>query len=341
MFPKRPKRPGNSDTPETARTQSGALATIAPPRLWILSDGRAGHEAQTLAIAAALGAEPRLIYLRPRWPFKALAPFFPPDPRDLKALTPPLPEMALAAGRRTLPALRWLKQRGVFTVYANKPATGARAADVIVAPAHDGFFARNAVTPPTPANLVSRETLRARLDAPDPRIAVLPAPRVAMLIGGDSKHFRFTPVDSEALAKIARDLCASGYGVMATLSRRSPPHLLEALSLALDGTNAFLWDGSGPNPYLDMLAYADHIIVTADSVNMLGEAAATGAPAHVFAPSGGSRKMTACLKTLERLGAVRPWNGRLESWRYEPVNSTPMIAAAIMRAWRIFKGLPA
>ena len=47
-----------------------------------------------------------------------------------------------------------------------------------------------------------------------------------------------------------------------------------------------MWDGRGENPYLALLALADAIVVTADSYNMVGEAAATGAPILVFEPSG-------------------------------------------------------
>jgi uncharacterized protein len=324
-----------------ASRQLGALAPAGPPRLWVLSDGRVGHERQTLAIADALSWEPQLFQLRPRWLFSAPAPFFFPDPRDLARLRSPLPQIAFAAGRRTLPALGWLRRRGVFTIYVNKPATGARAAHVIVAPAHDALFAPNAVTPATPAVFVSPERLAARRASPDPRVAAVRAPRVAFLVGGDSRHFRFTPTDAAELSRVARSLSEQGYGVMATLSRRSPAPVRAALAEALAGRCAFLWDGAGANPYGDMLALADHIVVTADSVNMVAEAVATGAPTHVFAPSGGSAKIRAYLQRLQALGAVRPWAGRLESWRYEPINSTQTIAAAISRAWRIFQGLPA
>jgi mitochondrial fission protein ELM1 len=43
---------------------------------------------------------------------------------------------------------------------------------------------------------------------------------------------------------------------------------------------------------------------------------------------------------LQRLGAVRPWNGAAERWDYEPINSTQSIARAITRAYAIFRGLP-
>jgi mitochondrial fission protein ELM1 len=320
-----------------------AVQGALPPRtkLWLLSDGRAGHEAQTLAIAQALGLAPDIKRLAPRKLFATLAPFGPIDPRDKSLVAPPYPDIVLAAGRRTIPALRQLKRtsgRSVFTVYVNAPATGPRTADLIVAPLHDGFFARNAVTPLTPANRLTPALLNRLRENPDPRVAALPKPRAALLIGGDSRHFKFTPADAAALAGVTRTLFAHGLSVMATASRRTPAFVVEALAEALAGGPGFLWDGAGENPYLSMLANADRLIVTADSVNMVGEAAATGAPVHVFAPSGGHRKITAYLASLEAHGAARPWREELEDWRYEPLNSTPMIAKAIVKAFAIHRG---
>jgi uncharacterized protein len=75
-------------------------------------------------------------------------------------------------------------------------------------------------------------------------------------------------------------------------------------------------------------------------VNMVGEAVATGAPVHVFAATGKSRRIADYLERLQRLGALRPWIGAAERWDYEPINSTPSIARAITRAYAIFRGLP-
>ncbi len=325
-----------------------ALAALPPPiTLRILSDGLAGHEAQTLGIAEAMGLVPDFRRVKPRKIFAVLAPFGPIDPRESprhlgSPIAPPWPDIALAAGRRTLPYLRRLKResgRRIFTIYVNAPANGRRAADLIVAPIHDGLFGRNVFTPLTPANRLSPAALAQARRSPDPRIAALPSPRAALLIGGNNRHFRFTPADAIALADIVRVFFVQGYSVMATASRRTPRFVAEALGAALQEGAGWIWDGEGENPYLSMLASADTVVVTADSVSMVGEAVATGAPVYAFAPIGGHRKIADYLERLERLGAVRPWNGTIERWRYEPINSTPSIAAAILSAYETFRGL--
>ena len=316
-------------------------------RLRILSDGRAGHDAQALGIAEAMGLAPEIRRIHPRKLFGLLAPFGPLDPREketepLSPIAPPWPDIALAAGRRTLPYLRRIKRvslRRVFTVYVNAPATGSRAADLIVAPLHDGMFARNVFTPTTPANRVTSELLaRLRLH-PDPRVEALPRPRAAVLIGGDSRHFRFAPTVVTALQEAIRALQDAGYSVMATASQRTPPAVVAALAPIIAERAGWFWsDGAGENPYFSMLAKADLILVTADSVSMVGEAVATGAPVHIFAPQGRSAKIADYLERLQRLGAVRPWSGTPERWRYTPINATPAIAEAVLRAYENFRG---
>jgi mitochondrial fission protein ELM1 len=78
-----------------------------------------------------------------------------------------------------------------------------------------------------------------------------------------------------------------------------------------------------------LLALAEAVVVTADSANMVGEAAATGVPVLVFAPSGGHIKLAATLAALEKQGIVYPFRGELTGTRYAPVDATPMIARAI------------
>jgi mitochondrial fission protein ELM1 len=136
------------------------------------------------------------------------------------------------------------------------------------------------------------------------------------------------------LIDIARAIVGGRGGLMISPSRRTPAALLaELIALFARQPRSFVWDGSGDNPYAQMLAHADHVIVTADSVNMVGEAVATGVPVHVYEPSGGHRKITAYLDRLMELGAVRRWNGRFDFWRYDPIDATPIIAREIAKRY--------
>lgn len=275
---------------------------------------------------------PDIRRVSPGRPYEWFAPFGPPDPHDAAAFAPPYPDICIAAGRRTIPALRRLKRdsgRRAFTIYLNAPASGLHTADIIVAPRHDGLTGPNVVAPLTPPNRITPERLAEARAAPDPRIAALPRPRAALLVGSAEGI-------AHDLDHIAASLLAGGYGVMATTSRRTPARIAGALGAALSGPGGFFWDGTGENPYLAMLANADRILVTGDSVNMIGEAVATGVPVHVIEPQAPRRKFRAYLGALEEAGAVRRWRGPFEDWSYKPINSTPMVAARIWEAYAAF-----
>jgi mitochondrial fission protein ELM1 len=68
--------------------------------------------------------------------------------------------------------------------------------------------------------------------------------------------------------------------VLATASRRTPPEFASRLREALAGVPGIFWNGEGTNPYPGLLGWADRIVVTPDSVNMLSEACAAGVPVH-------------------------------------------------------------
>ncbi|WP_442753249.1 mitochondrial fission ELM1 family protein [Methylocystis sp. JAN1] len=326
--------PHPSPLPASGERESRRLFP-AGTTLRILSDGRAGHEAQTLGLAEALGLTPDIRRVAPRHPYDWLAPFAPPDPRDAEACAPPYPDIAIAAGRRAIPALRRLKRASggqTFTVYLNRPATGLDTADLIIAPRHDGLSGPNVLAPLTPPNRVTPERLAQARAAPDPRIAALPRPRVAMLLG-DASGIVYD------LDYIASVFIAAGASVMATPSRRTSTEIRATIAAALDDPRGWFWNGEGENPYLSMLANADRIIVTGDSVNMVGEAVTTGVPVHVVEPYVTRRKLTAYLTALEKAGALRIWHGRFDDWVYEPMNSTPKLARKVTQAYAAFRAL--
>jgi mitochondrial fission protein ELM1 len=202
--------------------------------------------------------------------------------------------------------------------------------DLVVAPRHDGLEGPNVVTSSgalhriTPAKLAAA---RAPLDA---RLTGLPRPLVAVLIGGSSRHVRLTPA---IVATVAAQLAAlaqrDGAGLAISTSRRTGAAVRQVLAAGLAGTSAWIWDGSGANPYLAMLASADAILVTGDSVSMVSEAAATGSPVHVIEVEGAHPRLAAFHAALRARGATRPFRGRLERWSYPPLDDTARVAARV------------
>ena len=150
----------------------------------------------------------------------------------------------------------------------------------------------------------------------------------AVLIGGNSKSHTLTPAIMEKLAGQLRTLNA---GLMVTASRRTGKENEEILKRALNGSNALIWDGTGENPYFGMLAWADYILVTADSASMLSDAGTTGKPVYMVALDGGSPRLDRLHHNLANRGVTRPFEGRLESWNYEALRDSEKIADEVRK----------
>ena len=312
---------------------------------WIFSDGKAGHELQCLGVAQALGLKAEIKRVAPRGLYRALAPWGPVAPRErfgklFSDFAPPWPAIALATGRTTIPYIRLLKRKAglaTYTVILLDPRVSARSADLVWVPEHDSRRGPNVMTTLTSPHRYSPQHL-AELRAGIPAdISALPKPRVAVLIGGPNSTYRYTHEDIDRLTRSLADLSRNGAGLMITPSRRTPMELIAAIEAATEGSPKLLWDGTGSNPYPAMLANADAFVVTADSVNMAGEASATGKPIHIFTPSGGSEKFARFHGALQAHGATRPLNanGTFASWTYEPLDSARAIADEIQRRWKI------
>ena len=120
-------------------------------------------------------------------------------------------------------------------------------------------------------------------------------------------------------------------GVVVTPSRRTDPAATAILREALTPLGGFVWDFTGDNPYFGMLALADMVVVTQDSVSMISEAAATAAPVLVVPLPGKSRRQGLFLDMMLKEGRVRMFDGRYAPWPVTPLNDTPLAAAEMRR----------
>ena len=324
------------------RTAQASEFALTGARAWLITDGKMGSDRLAEGVAAALGLSADLKHARPRAPFKWLAPLGPADPRDRvgqpgSQFAPPWPDIAIAVGRRSAPSLRAVRSAakgGCFTVFLLDPRAGTGIADVIWVPEHDSLRGDNVITTPTgPHPFTPARLARLRAHVP-PDIAALPRPRIAVLLGGRTKAYPFTDAEHDHLAGSLRALAQSGAGLLVTTSRRTHGDLLDAVVAATASAQRLIYTGGEPNRYGEFLAHADGFVVTGDSINMTGEAAATGRPIHVFLPAGGRDKFRRFHAGLEARGITRPlpqtwadWAG----WSYDPLDSTGAIAAEIAR----------
>jgi uncharacterized protein len=161
-----------------------------------------------------------------------------------------------------------------------------------------------------------------------------PSPRFAVLIGGKSKR---QDISAKRAREISDSLTAlqreTGGTLLVTLSRRTGDKARLQFRTWLAPHCALFYENEGVNPYFALLGAADHVFVTADSVNMATEAAATGKPVHILEVDGSAGKLARFHQSLQRRGCARPFRGRLETWSYPPLLETDRVAAAVLTAW--------
>lgn len=312
---------------------------------WIITDGKVGMDVQARGLAETLGLDYRMKRVEPTGIWKVTAPWGPPDPKaklgkpDSELFAPPWPDVCIATGRASIPFIRAIRKKAgprTFCVVLQDPKTGTNTADLIWVPAHDRRRGPNVMTTLTAPHSHSQEALAKRRETCPAQIAALPHPRIAVVLGGKNGIYRFTEADDDRFQAALAALGKKGASFMITPSRRSHKRLVRAADLATAGCPRLLWDGNGPNPYPDFLAHADIMVVTADSVNMTGEACATGRPVYVFEPSGGSAKFRRFHEALRQAGATRPLREGIDpadKWTYEPLDSAHEIAAEVERRW--------
>lgn len=306
--------------------------TVTPPLL--LSDGHAGNRRQAEALARALGhADAPHLTLHPRLPARLLAPRrFPLAGQMLGAefarcLQQP-PEVAIGCGRQAALATRLLRLAGSQVVQILHPRIDTRHWDWIIAPAHDLARGANIITLHGSLNPVDAAWLaQARHEFPAP--GQLPGPRVALLVGGPSRHWPMPLSDFAAtLAVLGAAVAAQGGSLMATASRRTP----RDWHAALQAMNAALYwqpGNEGRNPYPGLIAWADVIVCTADSVNMLSEAAASEAPLYLIGAEWLQGRPRHFLQYLHDCRRVRDFSASLAPFAVSPLRQTAQVAAKL------------
>ncbi len=326
--------------------------TLSPLRLWIVSDDKAGTINQARGLAERLAEHlptPPLVtefLARARFPFRWLPAhawgWFG-DRVSVQALSPPLtppwPDLLLAAGRSAVApaaAVRRLSQGGTYVVALQNPRLPLAAFDLVIAPRHDGLTAPNLIALDGAPHRVSSARLADAARACPPDLAAFCAeatatcaPIAAVLLGGKSARYQFDTQTAAHLADHLATLARQGVRLAITPSRRTPEAAILTLRVALAPFRHYWWDGRPPNPYLALLALADHLLVTSDSVSMLSEAASTGKPVHRIDLPGRPGKFAHFHARLEALGQVRRFDGTLPCFRPPPFDETGRAAAAI------------
>jgi mitochondrial fission protein ELM1 len=318
------------------------MARPRPLRIWAVSDGRAGIEAQALGLAEAVARlrPAHIAVKRIGWRFglgRLPWRLIPPAARAGDPIEAPWPDIWIAAGRATLPlSTRMLKWSGgkTFVVQTQHPRAPLDRFDLVVPPEHDGLSGLNVVPILGAPNRLSPEKLSVELARFREQLAPLPHPRVAVIVGGRSKAHDLPAAHARVLAeRVAEAVAGAGGSLMLSFTRRTPGPAREAMTAALSGLPGIIWDGTGENPYFAFLAAADAILVTEDSTNLATDAAATGKPLFILPMVGKSPKLQSFHADLQRRGVAATFVGNLTAAAYQPLLETDRAARELLRRY--------
>jgi uncharacterized protein len=328
----------NWDWPYSPAMRQVGFQPASPLKVWAVSG--VGIAAQALGLAEAIGRRVPAQITAKTVALRSPYSFFPPGfvPAARHALTdnsdpvrPPWPDIWIGCGRATVPlsmgVRAWSRQK-TFVIQLQDPRVNPREFDLVVPPTHDNLEGPNVVSTIGACHRVTGEGVLEALRHFPTRLEELPGPRFAVLIGGKSKRqdigARRAQDIAEAMAQLMK---RTGGTLMVTLSRRTGEAARLQLRARLAPHCALFYEGDGLNPYFPMLGAADAIVITADSVNMAAEAAATGKPIHVLPVDGHPGKLARFHEALAARGCARPFTWPLAFWTYPPLVETDRIAA--------------
>ncbi|TNC82362.1 MAG: hypothetical protein C9356_04935 [Oleiphilus sp.] len=164
---------------------------IMPSCIWLISDGRPGHQTQLEGLAQRLEhlSEAEIVWTRP----DKLRFVSPDKPNAAQSA----PAMMIAAGHSTHRALYyWSRRHNAFSVVLMKPSLPLRLFDAVICPAHDGLKSSERV-------LNTQGVINKVLPSPKPDKH---SNRGCILLGGISKHYHW---DDPGIVRQIREICTA------------------------------------------------------------------------------------------------------------------------------------
>ena len=321
--------------------------------IWALVDHQTGHNNQTLGVCEALrdlfGYDFSTKQVRHTWVAKLPNFFLGAGGLSfahsiLENVEPP--DIIVTTGRRNAPVSRHIKRRSegrTKIVQIMDPECGYEEFDLLVVPWHDKFSrdgtnakGKNVLRTVGAPNRLRDVKLAEEAEKWRGRLPDLPRPWIALLVGADegAKFPLLTSVDelADGVSEMARETRGS---VFFLNSPRTGDRMTAMFEERLPSERfQYIWGMGGENPYLAMMALADSIVVTGDSMSMCSEAAGSRAKeVYVYAPKRmRSPKYQRLFDSLYAGGNAKPFGTTwLEGEVRSRLSAADEVAAAVAR----------
>lgn len=269
--------------------------------IWALVDDRAGNTSQVLGVAEALNMNFAIKNIRynylgrisNRIKGKSLLGLTKESKQELKA---PWPDVVISIASKMESTALYIKKQHPETklVHIQKPRLPIKNFDLVTTPEHD-FVTKTGNKLPIPANVlttlgapnrINSTVLKQGQEKWHQNFTHLAKPLIAVLVGGSTSRAAYTIEHAQILIDQANALAnKSGGSLLVTTSRRTPLNAIKLFKQNFKEPKYF-YDANegGNNPYAGLLACADIIIASGDSVSMCSEACSTGKPVYIYSP---------------------------------------------------------
>ena len=319
----------------------------------VISDGTTGMRLQALALGEAMRATrhpatnlediittpplvlrhlPRLARCLPlSWLRVMVGP-------NLAAISVSSPSIIITCGRRMAGlsiALRRLigasaTEGGTRTIHIQDPRLPPQYFDILIAPQHDPSRGPNVITSMASLNRLTNAKIARAAAALTKKWTSLPAPCIAVLLGGNNQRYDVSAEMIEKMAEKLSEFAASTSASLALIpSRRTPCELLSQLTKLLKTTPHAVMNSRDENPYPGILGHAVAIIVTSDSINMVSEAAVTGKPVLIAEWKAETGRIKAFHTAMMKAGHTAPLGTNIPKTGFNPLYEMPVILGQV------------
>ena len=322
-------------------------------QIWVISDGTAGMRLQAIALGDVLTTADITnqtslvdIIIKPSWRLRHLPRLVHFLPKTLLSswlgsiadrLSEDKPAIIITCGRRmagTSIALKRLSKAhaiGTRTIHIQDPRLPPHYFDILIVPQHDPARGANVLTTMASLNCLDKSKISDAANQLGEKWHTLPAPRVAVLLGGANRRYDISAIMAKDMASRLADFAIKTGASLALIpSRRTPANLVAQLSVSLGPLPHAVMDQAENNPYPGILGLVDAVIVTSDSVNMISEATITGLPILIAEWRSETGRIGAFHDAMMAAGHIAPLRDQLPQDGFTPLFEMPAIVKSVL-----------
>ncbi len=318
--------------------------------IWVLVDSRIGNANQAIDLARKISSFSVIKEIKYNILSKLPSIFYKFYPIHIKRSVlhelrkQELPDVIISSGRRTGALAVFLKKiakHEIKIIQIMRPCISADFFEMIILPQHDVFKESTANVYRIVGALNNvQEKIKNTIDdfrRHHPTLQNF----IAVLVGGSTKKNKMTISDAAILVSNLENISINhSANLFISFSRRTPADVKKYIKSKLNKEHV-IYDPAidGNNPYPAFIALADYIIITADSISMCSEAAATGKPLYIYTPDGfTSKKHRYFAQQLIDLGYAKQLKKDtdfLKKYEYEPLNELENVVTEIKKKFKL------